>query len=105
IYQAPFDENKIVVCKNCNLKVQCCPDAEKGRVVNVDFTLPPHINHNDPPMAKRFKAIMTRRPSVERMIKPLKCDLSDDRLSKRCNRSFQACLDKTMIAFHILLRS
>ncbi|CAB1081580.1 hypothetical protein D1AOALGA4SA_9230, partial [Olavius algarvensis Delta 1 endosymbiont] len=36
----------------------------------------------DPPMAKRFKAIMTRRPSVERMIKRLKCDLGDDRLKK-----------------------
>jgi hypothetical protein len=34
-------------------------------------------------MAKRFKAIMTGRPSVERMIKRLKCDLADERLSKR----------------------
>jgi len=48
-------------------------------------------------MAKRFEAIMTRRPSVERMIKRLKCDLNDDRLKKRGNRSFQAYLDKTMI--------
>jgi hypothetical protein len=55
-------------------------------------------------MAKRFKAIMARRPSVERMIKRLKCDLSDDRLTKRGNDSFQAYLDKTMIAFHVLLR-
>ncbi|CAB1076534.1 hypothetical protein D1AOALGA4SA_4330, partial [Olavius algarvensis Delta 1 endosymbiont] len=35
------------------------------------------------------KAIMTRRPSVERMIKRLKCDLGDDRLKKRSNASFQ----------------
>ena len=55
-------------------------------------------------MAKRFKAIMRRRPSVERMIKRLKCDLGDDRLSKRGNESFQAYLDKTMIAYHLLLR-
>jgi len=105
IYQAPFDEGGVVVCNNCNLKEQCCPNAQKGRVVNIDFRLLPHINHDDPPMAKRFKAIMTRRPSVERMIKRLKCDMSDDRLKKRGNRSFQAHLDKTMIAFHILLRS
>ena len=32
-------------------------------------------------------------------------DLGDDRLSKRGNASFQAYLDKTMIAFHILLRN
>jgi len=55
-------------------------------------------------MAKRFKAIMRRRPSVERMIKRLKGDLGDDRLSKRGNASFQAYLDKTMIAYHLLLR-
>ena len=65
----------------------------------------PNIDADDPPMSKRFKALMTRRPSVERMIKQLKCDLSDDRLSKRGNDSFQAHLDKTMIAFHILLRN
>jgi len=48
--------------------------------------------------------MMTKRPSVERMIKRLKCDLSNDRLSKRGNLSFQAHLDKTVIAFHILYR-
>jgi hypothetical protein len=53
---------------------------------------------------KRFKAIMTKRPSVERMIKRLKCDLGDDRLKKRGNPAFQAYLDKTLIAYHILLR-
>ena len=47
---------------------------------------------------------MTRRPSVERIIRRLKCDLSEDRLTKRGNDSFQAYLDKTLIAFHILLR-
>jgi len=56
-------------------------------------------------MAKRFKATMARRTSVGRMIKRLKCDLGDSRLTKRGNASFQAYLDKTMIAFHILLRS
>jgi hypothetical protein len=64
-----------------------------------------HINPADPPMANRFRAMMTRRSSVERMIKRLKCDLSDDRLKKRGNAAFQAYLDKTMIAFHMLLRS
>ena len=74
-------------------------------MVNVSFDVLPHIDSQDPPMAKRFKAIMSRRPSIERMIKCLKCDLSDDRLRKRGNASFQAYLDKTMIAFHILIRN
>lgn len=104
IYRSPLDENNEPVCNTCPNKLECCPFSEKGRVATIDFDLLPHIDPNDPPMAKRFKAIMTRRPSVERMIKRLKCDLSDDRLSKRGNASFQAYLDKTMIAFHILLR-
>ncbi|HBF43757.1 MAG TPA: hypothetical protein DDW42_09070 [Desulfobacteraceae bacterium] len=105
IYQAPTNKNNDPVCLNCVYKEECCPNSITGRMVNVSFDVPPHINSQDPPMAKRFKAIMTRRPSIERMIKRLKCDLSDDRLTKRSNASFQAYLDKTMIAFHILLRT
>jgi hypothetical protein len=105
IYQAPVDENNVSVCIGCMYKMACCPHANIGRTVNISFDVLPHIDKQDPPMAKRFKAIMMRRPSIERMIKRLKCDLSDDRLSKRGNSSFQAYLDKTMIAFHILLRN
>jgi hypothetical protein len=105
IYQAPLDENGTIVCDNCEQKSMCCPVALNGRIVQVSFDMLAHIDSQDPPMAKRFKAIMTRRPSVERMIKRLKCDLGDDRLKKRSNASFQAYLDKTMIAFHILLRN
>jgi len=105
IYQAPTNESNDPVCLNCVYKEECCPNSITGRMVNVSFDVLPHINSEDPPMAKRFKAIMTRRPSIERMIKRLKCDLSDDRLTKRSNTSFQAYLDKTMIAFHILLRT
>jgi hypothetical protein len=104
IYQAPLDENGDFACADCAKKHLCSPLSKNGRVVTISFDMLPHIDANDPPMAKRFKAMMTRRPAVERMIKRLKCDLSDDRLSKRGNGSFQAYLDKTMIAFHILLR-
>jgi len=79
-------------------------DYSEFEIFVIKLNMLPHIDQNDPPMAKRFKAIMTRRPSVERMIKRLKCDMSDDRLTKRNNESFQAYLDKTLIAFHILLR-
>jgi hypothetical protein len=104
IYQAPLIEDGVFACADCENKPFCSPLSKNGRVVTIPFDMLPHIDINDPPMAKRFKAMMTRRPAVERMIKRLKCDLSDDRLSKRCNGSFQAYLDKTMIAFHILLR-
>jgi hypothetical protein len=104
IYHAPLDERGCSVCLGCEQKSSCCPLSKKGRVVTLSFSVLPHIDPKDPPMAKRFKAMMTHRPSVERMIKRLKCDLSDDRLKKRGNAAFQAYLDKTMIAFHILLR-
>jgi hypothetical protein len=104
IYGPPLDVEGISLCLECERKMDCCPRADTGRTITLAFSLLPHIDPNDPPMAKRFKAIMTRRPSVERMIKRLKKDLGDDRLSKRGNASFQASLDKTMIAFHILLR-
>jgi hypothetical protein len=105
IYQSPMDSKGLPVCSTCEYQINCCPNSQTGRTITISFDLLPHINSDDPPMAKRYKAIMARRPSVERMIKRLKCDLGDDRLSKRGNDSFQAYLDKTMIAFHILLRN
>ncbi|MCR4292793.1 MAG: hypothetical protein NUV76_07935 [Candidatus Kuenenia sp.] len=105
IYHAPTDTDGGSVCSTCWHQEECCPNSLTGRMINISFGLLPHIDTEDPPMAKRFKAIMTRRPSVERMIKRLKCDISDERLSKRGNLSFQAYLDKTMIAFHLLLQN
>ena len=105
IYAAPKDDYRVPLCSSCAHKPDCCPTALNGRTIVIGFDILPHIDPSDPPMAKRFKAIMSRRPSVERMIKQLKCDRSDDRLTKRGNDSFQAYLDKTMIAFHILLRN
>ncbi len=105
IYRAPQQEDGLSVCIECRQRAQCCNSAtSSGRTITVSFDTLKHIDPSDPPMAKRFKAIMTRRPSVERMIKRLKCDLGDDRLSKRGNDSFQAYLDKTMISYHLLIR-
>ncbi len=105
IYQAPKNSDGFAVCFTCQYQSACCPNSSiSGRTINIPFDLLPHIDTNDPPMGKRFKAIMSRRPSVERMIKRIKCDLGDDRLTKRGNDAFQAYLDKTLIAYHILLR-
>jgi len=105
IYEAPRQDEGSSVCASCTRRSDCCNrSTQSGRTITISFDTLPHIDPNDPPMAKRFKAIMSRRPSVERMIKRLKCDLGDDRLSKRGNESFQAYLDKTMIAYHLLIR-
>jgi hypothetical protein len=105
IYRAPQAEDGLSVCNDCRHRAQCCNrSSAAGRTITVPFDTLKHIDPDDPPMAKRFKAIMTRRPAVERMIKRLKCDLGDDRLSKRGNDSFQASLDKTVISYHLLIR-
>lgn len=80
IFRAPLEENQKSVCLDCKHKPRCCPLSKKGRTLTIPFKTLSHIDPKDPPMAKRFKAMMTRRPSVERIIKRLKCDLSDDRL-------------------------
>jgi len=41
---------------------------------------------------------------VERTIKRIKCDLGDPHLAKRGNEAFQARLDKSLIALHLLVR-
>ena len=63
-----------------------------------------HIDPGDPPMSRRFKALMRNRTSVERAIKRIKLDLGDDRLKRRGNDAFQAHLDRSLIALHLLHR-
>lgn len=105
IYGPPKDEEGVPFCVGCHHRDDCCNNNNQaGRTITVPFDALKNIDPTDPPMAKRFKAIMTRRPSVERMIKRLKCDLGTDRLGKRGNDAFQATLDKTMVSFHLLLR-
>ena len=55
-------------------------------------------------MSRRFKALMRNRTSVERAIKRMKLDFGDDRLKRRGNDAFQAHLDRSLIALHLLLR-
>jgi hypothetical protein len=104
IYGPPLDDEGQSRCLGCPDQGTCCPRAAHGRHVTISFDLLPHIRPQDPPMAKRYQATMKLRPAVERVIKRLKCDLGDDQLSKRGNATFQARLDKTLLAFHILLR-
>jgi hypothetical protein len=59
IYHAPLDEDRKSVCLNCKNKSKCCPFSEKGRIININFDKLPHINPGDPPMAKRFRTMMT----------------------------------------------
>ncbi|KJU86189.1 transposase IS4 family protein [Candidatus Magnetobacterium bavaricum] len=66
IYQASTDDNKITVCLPCEHKINCCPNSNTGRIINISFDVIPQINSDDPPMAKRFKAILSRRTSISK---------------------------------------
>jgi hypothetical protein len=104
IYGPPRNEEGEAQCPSCPLRDTCLKSGSCQRRVTIPFDCFPHIDPTDPPMAKRFSNIMKRRPSVERMIKVMKCDYGDGRAHKRGNAAFQALLDKTMIAIHIRLR-
>lgn len=103
LYGPPTDEHGIAHCRSCPFQRECCPQAETGRHVAIGATLLPHISIDDPPMGKRYGKMMKHRPAIERVIKRLKKDLGDDELNKRGNPSFNARLDKTMLALHLLL--
>ncbi len=105
IYGPPVKNGDEVGCDECPLREQCCrKNNSKGRHVTVPFQSLPHISPETPPMAKRFKERMKKRPAVERMIYQLKCRLGDRYLHKRGNHNYQATLDKSMFAFHLLIR-
>ncbi len=90
IFGPPQGVDGLVLCLDCRDRGNRCNSGNQtGRTISIPFDTLKHIDPNDPPMAKRFKTIMTRSPSVERMIKLLKCDLGSDRLSKRGNDTFQ----------------
>lgn len=104
LFGPPLASSGEARCTGCSLKLQCCPRADAGRHLSLRFDRLPQVNPEDPPLAKRFRAMLARRTSIERVIKILKCDLGGKDLSKRGNVAFQARLDKTLIAYHILLR-
>ena len=105
LYEAPRLSTGEVACLTCPLRDMCCrSDTKGGREVEIPITYLPHINPSDPPMSRRFKAVMRHRTSVERAIKRLKLDFGDDHLSRRGNDAFQAHLDRSLTALHLLLR-
>ena len=105
LYGPPKLENGQVACATCPLRATCCRgDTEGGRCVAVKFEQLPHIDPGDPPMARRFKAIMRKRTAIERAIKRIKFDFGDDHLTRRGNDAFQAHIDRSLIAFHLMLR-
>jgi uncharacterized glyoxalase superfamily protein PhnB len=103
LFRAPQDAEGKSVCQGCELRAGCYRGQFGGRVATISADRLPWIDREWPQLSKRFAKVMARRTSIERLHKLMKFDLGDDRLSKRGNDTFQAILDKTLFAMHILL--
>ena len=85
------------------MRVGCYRGQSGGRQVTIPQSRLPWLDPEFPQLSKRFLKAMARRTSIERLHKLMKFDLGDDRLTKRGNAAFQALLDKTLLAMHVLL--
>ncbi|MDA1056132.1 MAG: hypothetical protein O3C40_37610 [Planctomycetota bacterium] len=103
LFRAPQDEAGTFVCQGCALREGCYRGDQGGRQVAIPQHRLPWLDPNFPQLSKRFEKAMARRTSIERLHKLMKFDLGDDRLTKRGNDSFQARLDKTLFAMHVLI--
>ncbi len=105
LYGPPVDREGRVACATCPFRQQCCRrDSNLGRHVTIPFGYLPAINSQDPSMAKRFRRAIGQRTSIERAIKRLKMDLGSPQLTRRGHAAFQAHMDKSLLALHLLLR-
>jgi hypothetical protein len=103
LFQAPQDTSGQSVCLECPQRTGCYRGDTKGRVVTISPERVPWLDRDFPQLSKRYAKAMARRTSIERLHKLMKFDLGDDRLTKRGNSEFQATLDKTLFAVHVLL--
>jgi hypothetical protein len=78
--------------------------GHKGaRQITAPFTRLPWIDPEFPQLSRRFAKVMAKRTAIERLHKLMKYDYGDERLTKRGNAAFQARLDKTLLAMHLVL--
>ena len=103
LFRAPQNAEGKSVCQGCALRAGCYRGQSGGRVATISADRLPWLDRELPQLSKRFAKAMARRTSIERLHKLMKFDLGDDRLTKRGNDTFQARLDKTLFAMHVLL--
>ena len=103
IFTAPEVTPGESVCLGCALRDGCYRGQSGGRRVTIAADRLPWLDREFPQLSKRFAKAMARRTGIERIHKLMKFDHGDDRLTKRGTSSFQARLDKTLLAMHVLL--
>jgi hypothetical protein len=103
LFRAPEDAQGVPVCQACPLRPQCYRGADGARQITVPFERLPWIDPKFPQLSRRFVRAMAHRTAIERLHKLMKYDYGDERLTKRGNKAFQARLDKTLLAMHLIL--
>jgi len=103
LFRAPNDEKGKPVCLPCELREECCRRGGRVRHVSIPFDRLPWIDPDFPQISRRFARVMAKRTVIERIHKKMKFDFGDERLSKRGTAAFQARLDKTLLAMHVVL--
>lgn len=91
------------ICAGCPLKAECCRDGAERRHVSIPFKRLPWIDPAFPQLSVTFQSEMAKRTVIERLHKLMKDDYGDENLTKRGTKAFQARLDKTKLAMHLVL--
>ena len=103
LFRAPQDARGVPVCQHCPRRPECYRGGEGARQITVPFERLPWIDPKLPQLSRRFARAMAHRTSIERLHKLMKYDYGDERLTKRGNAAFQARLDKTVLAMHLVI--
>jgi hypothetical protein len=102
LFRAPDDEEGRPVCAGCGMRDGCLRPEAACRHLSLPFELLPHLDPRLPHLSRRFERLTAKRTVIERIHKLMKFDYGSERLSKRGNASFQATLDKTLLAMHLV---
>jgi len=103
LFRAPADAQGLPFCLSCPLRSGCYRGIDGARQLTVAFDRLPWIDPKFPQLSRRFAHAMADRTAIERLHKLMKYDYGDERLTKRGNAAFQARLDKTLLAMHLIL--
>jgi len=103
LFRAPDDEDGTPVCAACPKAPSCLRKGSERRHVTIPFNRLPFIDPARPHLSRRHQMTMAKRTVIERIHKLMKFDYGDSRLTRRGNDTFQARLDKTLLAMHLVL--
>jgi len=103
LFRAPDDAQGVPLCQDCAWRDGCYRGDAGARQITVPFARLPWIDPEFPQLSRRFAKVMAKRTAIERLHKLMKYDYGDERLTKRGNAAFQARLDKTLLAMHLVL--